>query len=90
MATTLNVSVGIQLENRQNYWAGWIEGVGTYVYADTVDGLIPRIGEVLDVLINSFDSERDMFAYMLKRGIQFQPEDDPPMRLAVSRELVVA
>jgi hypothetical protein len=84
------ITVQVQLDDRGDHWAGWIEGVGTYVYADTVEGLVPKVLDVVDALMVSFDPETDKYMYMLRQGLQFQVAEDPPLRLAVSRELVPA
>ena len=51
---------------------------------------MPKVLGVVDALMVSFDSETDKYMYMLRQGLQFQVAEDPPLRLAVSRELVPA
>ncbi len=86
------IIVDIQLDDRGDHWAGWIEGVGAYVYADTVDGLAHQARVALDALFASFTSDADLYAYMLARGLRYQDQvsDPPPLRLAVSKELATA
>ena len=68
----MNVTLNITPDDRGTYWAGWVEEIGTYVYADDFNGLFPRVQELFNALAHSFPSRESFFGYLDKRGIAYR------------------
>lgn len=90
----VSYSVDVTAYDRGTYWAGMIEQVGTYVYADTFEGLRPQADEVLRLLASSFASREEMVDYFNRRGVDHRvvsPGDGrlPPRRISIQQEALV-
>ena len=90
----VSFSVDVTADDRGTYWARMIEQVGTYVYADTFEGLLPRSDEVIRLLVSSFASREEMVNYFNRRGVAYRivSSDEgrhPPRRISIQQEALV-
>lgn len=90
----VSFSVDVTTDDRGTYWAGMIEQVGTYVYADTFEGLLPRSDEVIRLLMSSFASREEMVDYFDRRGVAYHivsPDEAgrPSRRISIQQEALV-
>lgn len=90
----VSFSVDVTAYDRGTYWAGMVEQVGTYVYADTFDGLRSQADDVLRLLVSSFASREEMVNYFTRRGVGHRivsPDEGrhPPRRISIQQEALV-
>lgn len=90
----VSFSVDVTAYDRGTHWAGMIEQIGTYVYADTFEGLRPRADEVVRLLTRSFESREEMITYFSRRGIDYHVVSSgegrlPPRRISIQQEALV-
>lgn len=65
------VTLTLNPEDRGSYWAAWIEGMGTYAYAENSEDLSARAQEMFGLLADSFDSREELLSYLDRRGIAY-------------------
>lgn len=73
----VSFSVDVTAYDRGTHWAGMIEQIGTYVYADTMDALREKVSETVDFLVRCFESREEMVAYFDRRGILYTMQGAP-------------
>ncbi len=90
----ISFSMDVTAYDRGTYWAGMIEQMGTFVYADTFEGLRPRADEAMRLLASSFASREEMTDYFDRRGVGYRivsPGEGrlPPRRISIQQEALV-
>ena len=81
------VTLHVTPDDRGSYWAGWIEEMGTYVYADNMASLFPRAQGLFNLLVRNIDSKKQLLDYLDRRGIVHR--DIGAGRSEVQREIPV-
>ena len=80
----ISFSMDVTAYDRGTYWAGMIEQMGTFVYADTMDALRERVSETVDFFVNCFESREEMVDYFDRRGVLYtRHESASPARSSV-------
>ena len=83
------VTMNLTAYDRDTYWAGMIEELGTYVYAKDLEELRVEADKTVDFLMSCFESTDEMVGYFNRRGINhalMQPHYGArPHRLSIQR-----
>ena len=80
--------IEVTAEERDSYWAGTIEQLGTTVYADSFAELKDRVDDAMDLLFNSFKRLEDMSSYLNSRAIAHTVNLPTPEPQAVTRRFL--
>ena len=68
------VTVEATITQRDDCWAAFIDTLGTFVYSDTLDGIMVEIEDAINDILGAFegsDSNHHLQAYCDKHGIAY-------------------